>query len=87
MMIEIPRSTHGAADVLGNWKPVILDDKLTAKMTCPGCGCFAYLSEHSIGTDGVVSPSVRCATDQGGCGQFHDTVKLIGWGPFIGLHP
>jgi hypothetical protein len=45
-------------------------------MKCPGCGKFQSLGDHTIASDGTVTPSVVCAY---GCG-FHDFVRLIGWG-------
>lgn len=59
------------------WKRAAKSDgTLTAMIACPECGREGSLSDHSIGPDGIVTPSVVCGYF--GC-SFHDWVKLEGW--------
>lgn len=57
------------------WKRVVIDSKVTARVICPGCSMVSALT-HDIAEDGTVTPSVVCPFK--GCG-FHDNVKLEGW--------
>lgn len=59
------------------WTAFTLDGKRTASITCPDCESIAALVDHSIETNGVVTPSVVCPVD--GC-DFHEMVILVGWG-------
>ena len=65
----------------GEWKPVQLQKtgERTARLVCPDCRCRALL-DHSIATDGTVTPSVVCPTE--GC-NFHEMVRLSGWGTLV----
>lgn len=58
----------------GQWKQVVIDGQITARMACPGCGMWFAL-DHTISEDGQVTPSLVCPMD---CG-FHDHVQLEGW--------
>jgi len=49
----------------------------TALFCCPR-GHIGTLSDHEIGLDGTVSPSVVCPHE--GC-DFHEFIKLEGWKP------
>lgn len=44
---------------------------------CPK-GHVARLEDHSVASDGTVTPGVQCPTD--GC-DFHDNARLDGWTP------
>jgi hypothetical protein len=59
----------------GTWGLRRLDNKPVAVFNCPGCGITAYLEEHSVDSDGNVTPSVVCP---GVCG-FHEFIHLKGW--------
>ena len=62
------------------------NDKLTWRLTeingndtvaiFDTAGHYVVLTGHRIGSDGTVSPSVRCRHD--GCG-FHEFVRLLDW--------
>jgi len=69
--------TEGKRPEPGEWRGVKREDgKRTAYLTCPQCKKWAGLWDHTIGHDGIVSPSVVCPTE--GC-WFHEMVKLVGW--------
>jgi len=61
----------------GTWKGVKSNDSLkrTAAFTCPKCGNACSLINHTIHSDGKVSPSLVCPHD---C-DFHEFIKLEGW--------
>ena len=67
---------RGGAPIVGNgrWRAIVLDNVLTAEISCPGCGRCGRLSDHAIAADGIVSPSVVCTA----C-PFHAWIKLVGW--------
>lgn len=67
--------TVGQWPVFGTWRPVVLDGKKTARLSCPGCGSIALL-DHKIDKEGNVTPSVVCPIQS--C-DFHEFVKLEGW--------
>lgn len=61
----------------GRWRPGKQPDgRRTASMSCPSCGQAASLSDHAIGAEGYVTPSVVCP--HAPC-TFHDYVQLAGW--------
>lgn len=68
--------------VKGRWKGGIRDGSgRTAIISCPKCGGFGSLGNHTIKTDGTVEPSVVCPyAKEFGC-DFHDHVKLNSWVP------
>lgn len=79
------RAPAGNAEILGlrhvpggGWHHTILDGKPVAVTYCPKCGLEAYLDDHSIDTDGIVTPSVICP--HAPC-TFHDDVRLENWEP------
>jgi len=93
-MIDLKRGTwgergcwHGAVGIVDPWKgepePLL---KRIAIMCCPACGKDCSLADHTVGVDGMITPSVVCPTKVDppsigvlcSCG-FHDHVKLIGW--------
>jgi hypothetical protein len=67
----------------GTWKELHCPDKISASFICPECGTYGDLDEHDIGSDGLVTPSVECATE--GC-TWHDTIVLEGWIGINGSH-
>lgn len=62
--------------VPARWSRVKLDTVQVVRMSCPTCGVCQFLDDHQVGPDGMVTPSVQCATQD--C-PFHDTVQLAGW--------
>lgn len=60
----------------GGWHHVILDGRPVPVMYCPKCLRGGHLTDHAIGGDGTISPSVRCPHE--GC-DFHDNVRLEDW--------
>lgn len=66
----------------GTWKALLLPlgrkYVRSATVTCPECGKVASLSDHQIGDDGTVSPSLLCPYDD--C-NFLEYVQLEGWDP------
>ena len=64
----------------GTWRRWLHKDKRTVAVCCPGCGGPFCLANHTIATDGSVSPSVVCPQTPGGqpCG-FHEFIRLEGW--------
>lgn len=61
----------------GEWKPAALGNgDRTALVGCPACGQVGSLSQHDIGPDGEVNPSLVCPAD--GC-DFHEHIELEGW--------
>lgn len=72
----------------GTWKPLVnnFDEKrvVGATITCPECGESGSLDDHKIESNGIVSPSVQCASE--GC-TFHVEAVLDGWnGSHYHLH-
>jgi len=61
----------------GTWWRTLAKDtgEMTAWFRCPN-GHFGTLSDHSIASDGTVSPSVVCP--EKGC-KFHENIKLEDW--------
>lgn len=60
----------------GEWRGGRCEDgHRTATVACPRCGRIASLSNHTIFSDGAVSPSLVCPRD---CG-FHEFVQLADW--------
>ncbi len=57
------------------WKRIYRDGKPVIKMACPNCGQWAYLDDHEIDFDGLITPSVICPN---ACG-FHEMVKLLNY--------
>ena len=79
-MIEIPRDLTGEFPP-GTWRAIKRDGVEAANLSCPKCGFRAGLghdTNHEIGVDGTVSPSVVCDGD--GC-DFHEYVRLRDWAP------
>lgn len=63
----------------GVWRGCSVPDnpsRRTAIVSCPGCGQSASLSDHTIGANGDVEPSLVCPAK--GC-SFHEHVTLVGW--------
>lgn len=60
----------------GTWAKSTLDGNPTAKVKCPGCGMIGTIINHSVGRNGVVSPSLDCPNDK--C-TFHENVILENW--------
>lgn len=60
----------------GTWKGLQTPDGRSASVCCPVCGVVAALTDHVIGKDGAVSPSLFCP--KCGC-TFHEHVTLEGW--------
>ncbi len=59
----------------GEWHPVIVDGKPSARMACPGCGANGSLADHEIDAAGNVTPSVDCTE----CAYHETGVVLEGW--------
>lgn len=59
----------------GTWKGGQTPTGQTALFCCPN-GHIGSLTDHEIGPDGKVTPSVVCPHD--GCG-FHEFIQLEGW--------
>lgn len=57
------------------WRPLVDGEKLSASMRCNE-GHYGILTDHTIHSDGRVTPSVVCPY----C-DFHDTVFLVEWVP------
>lgn len=71
-MIVIKR--QGGADRAPlTWNGLKTPEGRSATLVCPN-GHYAALTDHRIGEDGTVSPSVICPQ----CG-FHENVRLEGW--------
>lgn len=73
--------SHGTLMAKGEWlraRVGLLGGTIeaTALVSCPDCGKGVSLSNHRIGTDGTVTPSLVCPH---GCG-FNDEIHLEGWG-------
>lgn len=71
---------NGSLEAKGEWRRGRVgtmqgEQRITALVSCPGCGKTISLSKHGINPDGTVSPSLICPH---GCG-FHDFIKLEGW--------
>lgn len=71
---RIPRGDP--ATRVGVWRPVTVDGKPTAKVSCPGCGSVANLDNFVIDENGIPDASLDCKHP--GC-TFHTTVVLMGW--------
>ena len=60
----------------GTWRRVQRDGETIYVFTCPNCGGSGGLDgkegNHTVNSDGIVSPSVVCD-----CG-FHDYIRLLG---------
>ena len=73
----IPHWNQNTVMPPGHWRMVnrVTDKPGTPvdvlKMSCPLCGVEGDLTEHSVGKDGAVTPSVDCPE----C-DFHDHVRL-----------
>lgn len=75
-MIELERSyTLPYDEEPLTWKPVTSDGRRTAMLVCSN-GHAGSIANHEIASDGTVTPSVVCATEN--C-SFHEFVKLVGW--------
>ncbi len=61
----------------GTWKELKTSKGRSASLTCPDCGNTCVLTDHDIGSDGIVLPSVVCPTND--C-HFHKFVKLLEFG-------
>lgn len=66
---------HDDDYVPGTWKALETQGGKSATFACPDCGLVGLLTDHEIGEDGAVNPSVACE-----CG-FHEWIKLEGWSP------
>lgn len=62
-------------NIPNTWRKLIDDKKLSASIVCSN-GHYGIITDHLIGINGVVIPSVVCSED--GC-TFHDMIKLEGW--------
>jgi hypothetical protein len=56
---------------------------LSARVKAP-CGHIGTLLDHTIGSDGIVSPSLQCTHE--GC-NFHAYARLDGWHTHIPRSP
>lgn len=74
-MITVRRSTGPDDRSPGVWIPLATSRGRSASIVCPKCGQEAMLTNHKIGADGAVTPSVVCPR---GCG-WHEHVRLDGW--------
>ena len=61
---------------VGVWRPVTVDGKATAKVSCPSCGSVANLEDHEIDQNGIPDASLDCSHP--GC-EFHKHISLQGW--------
>ena len=61
----------------GEWVPIWIEGKITARVGCPGCGTISAMSDHDIAADGSVTPSVGCPND---CGYHEVGVVFEDWG-------
>lgn len=52
------------------------DNRPTALISCPNCGQFMSLSQHTIAENGEVTPSLVCP--HYGC-DFHEHITLENW--------
>lgn len=76
-MAKVRRIPRGDPDVrIGVWRPVTVDGKPTAKVSCPDCGSRANLTDHVIDSNGYPDASLECTHP--GC-SFHERVHLEGW--------
>lgn len=68
---------HSNSRAKGTYKEFnIPGQRLCANVTCPVCGNTFSLSNHTITSNGNVSPSVICP--QPGC-TFQEYIHLDGW--------
>lgn len=72
-MIEIDKD-EGAGGPL-TWRLTELNGKDTVAVF-DTAGHYVVLTGHRIGSEGTVSPSVRCRHE--GC-DFHEFIRLVGW--------
>lgn len=80
MTLTIPRSMNGDFPA-GTWRACMRNGVRAANFACPLCGFVGGLgqgSNHDIGADGSVHPSVVC--DGHGC-SFHEFIRLEDWAP------
>jgi hypothetical protein len=80
MSIELPNGKGP-----GKWQRVIVDEfgdtpRWTALIRCPECKVFLPLTDHTIASDGQVTPSVAHDPRLPPC-SWHPTPKLLGWSP------
>lgn len=62
-----------------HWRPLKRPDgSNTARVSCPDCGRSHILTDHDIGPNGDVTPSVVCSYPE--C-DFHAFITLNGWKP------
>ncbi len=83
MNVTIPklnRATDGNPFTApGPWWTVLQDGpRRSATVRCPKCETRQTLTEHEIGDDGRVTPSLQCASE--GC-DYHVMATLEGWEP------
>lgn len=60
------------------WKPLRKADGSRSALIVCRRGHAGTITNHEIGIDGTVYPSVVCATE--GC-DFHEFIRLVGWVP------
>ena len=84
MLINIPRATDDTYHVKGTWQRVLFHTSepeyrpfYSAMICCPECGEYLNLVNHTIASDGQVSPSVGHPKNTG-C-PWHTNPRLIGW--------
>ena len=59
----------------GTWLRIISDGRVSARMSCPGCGSTGTLTLHEIDHLGNVTPSVDCEE----CDYHESGLVLVGW--------
>lgn len=88
VVLKKAESSDQLRSVRGLWRPITMDGRKSAVMSCPGCDEFYSLDRWTIAADGSVTPSVDHSwpirktdgTIIPSC-QFHDMVRLEGWEP------
>lgn len=66
---------YSLSNIPGSWKYLQTAEEPKASFVCPDCEERKYLLDHSVNSDGAVSPSVICDCD------FHEWIVLEGWNP------
>ena len=75
MALTTFRPTEATWPKPGQYRRVVSDGQVTARLCCPKCHYQAVL-DHEIDAEGRVTPSVECPD---GCGYHETGVVLEGW--------